>query len=125
MERQAHIIDGAPSAEEPGEPGRFEGGGRHVLNGSSFKRYNKSMSNEIDALLTENRKFAPSSEFRSAAHVADDSLHRRAAQDPEAFWAEQASQLDWFRKWDRVLDWKPPHAKWFAGGKLNVSVNCV
>jgi acetyl-CoA synthetase len=83
------------------------------------------MSNEIDALLTENRKFAPSAAFRAAAHVADDSLQRRAEKDPEAFWAEQASQLEWSRKWSKVLDWKPPHAKWFTGGKLNVSVNCI
>jgi acetyl-CoA synthetase len=83
------------------------------------------MTNEIDALLTENRKFAPSSAFRAAAHVSDDSMRQRAEKDPEAFWAEQAAQLEWFRKWDRVLDWKPPHAKWFVGGKLNVSANCV
>ena len=83
------------------------------------------MNNEIDALLTENRKFAPSSGFKSAAHVSDDSLRLRADRDPEAFWAEQASQLEWFKKWSKVLDWKPPHAKWFVGGKLNVSVNCV
>jgi acetyl-CoA synthetase len=83
------------------------------------------MSNEIDALLTENRKFAPSSGFKSGAHVSDDSLRLRAEKDPEAFWAEQASQLEWFKKWSKVLDWKPPHAKWFIGGKLNVSVNCV
>jgi acetyl-CoA synthetase len=52
-------------------------------------------------------------------------LRQRAEKDPESFWAEQASQLEWFRKWNRVLDWKPPHAKWFTGGKINVSVNCV
>jgi acetyl-CoA synthetase len=83
------------------------------------------MTTEIDALLNENRKFAPSSGFRSAALVSDDTLRQRAEKDPEGFWAEQASQLDWFRKWDKVLEWKPPHAKWFTGGKLNVSVNCV
>ena len=83
------------------------------------------MSNEIDALLTENRKFAPAADFRSAAHVSNDDMRKRAEKDPEAYWAEQASQLSWFRKWDKVLDWKPPHAKWFTGGKLNVSVNCV
>jgi acetyl-CoA synthetase len=80
---------------------------------------------EIDALLNENRKFAPPPDFRSAALVSDGSLHAKAAKDPETFWAEQAEQLQWFRKWDKVLDWKPPHAKWFIGGKINVSVNCV
>jgi acetyl-CoA synthetase len=83
------------------------------------------MSNEIDALLTENRKFPPPAAFKSAAHVADDALSKRAEANPESFWADQASELEWFRKWDTVLDWKPPHAKWFTGGKLNVSVNCV
>jgi acetyl-CoA synthetase len=83
------------------------------------------MSNEIDALLTENRKFPPSAAFKSAALVSDGSLSQRAEKDPEAFWAEQASQLEWFKKWSKVLDWKPPHAKWFTGGKINVSVNCI
>ena len=83
------------------------------------------MSNEIDALLTENRKFAPPPDFKAAARVSDDTLRQRAEKDPEAFWAEQAAELHWFRKWDKVLDWKPPHAKWFVGGKINVSVNCV
>ena len=83
------------------------------------------MSNEIDALLTENRKFAPSSAFRSAAHVSDDGLRQRAEKDPETFWAEQASQLDWFRKWNKVLEWKAPYAKWFVGGTLNASYNCL
>jgi acetyl-CoA synthetase len=83
------------------------------------------MTTEIDALLNETRKFAPSPEFKSAALVSDDSLRQRADKDPEGFWAEQASQLDWFKKWNKVLDWKPPHAKWFIGGKINVSVNCV
>jgi acetyl-CoA synthetase len=83
------------------------------------------MTTEIDALLNENRKFAPSSEFKSAALVSDDGMRQRAEKDPEGFWAEQASQLHWFKKWNKVLEWKPPHAKWFTGGKLNVSVNCV
>jgi acetyl-CoA synthetase len=83
------------------------------------------MSNEIDALLTENRKFPPPPEFTAAAHVGDDKLRQRAEADPEAFWARQAEELEWFRKWDRVLEWKAPHAKWFTGGKINVSVNCV
>ena len=83
------------------------------------------MTNEIDALLNETRKFPPPPAFRAAAHVGDDKLHRRAEADPEAFWAAQAAELEWFKQWDRVLEWKPPHAKWFTGGKLNVSVNCV
>src|SRR4030095_9400949 len=80
---------------------------------------------EIDALLQENRKFPPSTAFRAAAHVRDDSLYRAAARDPEALWDEQANAIEWYTKWSKVLEWKPPHAKWFIGGKLNISVNCV
>ena len=80
---------------------------------------------EIDALLSENRKFPPSAEFSGQAHVHDSTLYASAAKDPEAFWAAQANELRWFKKWKTVLDWKPPRAKWFIGGKTNVSVNCV
>jgi acetyl-CoA synthetase len=80
---------------------------------------------EIDALLHENRKFPPPEGFRRGAHVSDDSLYKAAERDAEAFWASQAEQLDWFKRWDRVLEWKPPRAKWFTGGKINISVNCV
>src|ERR1051326_2795840 len=80
---------------------------------------------EIDALLRENRTFAPSPEFARQAHVSDSTLYQRAARDPEAFWASQARELEWFRKWNTVLEWKPPHAKWFTGGQINVSVNCI
>ena len=81
--------------------------------------------NEIDALLHENRKFPPPDSFRKSAHVSDPEIYERATADPEGFWAEQANTLEWFKKWDTVLEWTPPHAKWFVGGKLNVSVNCV
>jgi acetyl-CoA synthetase len=80
---------------------------------------------EIDALLTENRKFPPSSDFSEHARMSDPSVYDRASKNPEAFWAKEAEELDWFRRWDTVLEWKPPHAKWFIGGKINVSVNCV
>jgi acetyl-CoA synthetase len=80
---------------------------------------------EIDALLTENRKFPPSDAFRRAARVSDDSLYKAADKNSEAFWESQANELEWFEKWKTVCEWKPPHAKWFTGGKINVSVNCV
>jgi acetyl-CoA synthetase len=80
---------------------------------------------DIDVLLQENRKFEPPDHFRRGAIVADASLYDEAARDPEAYWARQAEKLHWFRKWDRVLEWKPPRAKWFLGGKLNVSDNCI
>ena len=81
--------------------------------------------NEIDALLTENRKFPPPDEFRRDAVVGDASVYEKAARDPDAFWAEQAGALDWIKPWKTVSEWKPPHSRWFLGGKLNVSANCV
>src|SRR4051812_5545317 len=80
---------------------------------------------EIDALLNETRTFPPSDDFRNSALLSDSSIYAKAADDPEAFWESQAKELLWFKQWDKVLEWKPPHAKWFLGGKLNVSVNCV
>ncbi len=52
-------------------------------------------------------------------------LHKRSLEDPERFWAEEARKLDWYKTWDRVLDWDPPYARWFVGGKLNASYQCV
>jgi acetyl-CoA synthetase len=83
------------------------------------------MAQEIDALLQENREFPPSEEFRRNANVNDPEIWAKADADREAYWAGWAGQLDWQTKWDRVLDWNPPYAKWFVGGKLNASVNCL
>ncbi len=80
---------------------------------------------EIDALLQENRRFPPSDAFRANALAKDPGIYERAARDPEAFWAEMASELEWMQPWEKVLEWKPPYAKWFLGGKLNASVNCI
>ena len=80
---------------------------------------------EISALLQEDRRFPPSADFRAKANINDPKIYESAARDPEAFWAGFAAELEWMRPWDRVLEWKPPHARWFDGGKLNVSVNCV
>lgn len=82
-------------------------------------------SQSIEALLSENRHFHPSPLFSKSAHVRDAAIYEKAAADPESFWAEWAKQLNWIKPWKSVLQWKPPHAKWFLGGKLNVSVNCV
>ena len=79
----------------------------------------------IEALLSENRVFEPPEEFSRRASWSDPAVYERAAADPEAFWAEQAESLAWFRKWDEVMDWSPPWVKWFLGGKLNASVNCL
>ncbi|MDP1857123.1 MAG: acetate--CoA ligase [Gemmatimonadaceae bacterium] len=80
---------------------------------------------DIDVLLHENRRFPPRSDFTGQAHAANDEMYKRAAADPEAFWAEQARSLHWFSPWTSVLEWEPPRAKWFAGGTLNVAYNCV
>ncbi len=79
----------------------------------------------LEALLEESRTFEPPEAFRSHAHAGDASVYERASSDPEEFWAEWARQLDWFEPWDTVLEWDPPHAKWFTGGKLNVAHNCL
>ncbi|MEK6688732.1 MAG: acetate--CoA ligase, partial [Gemmatimonadota bacterium] len=82
------------------------------------------MSDQLDTLLTEDRRFPPTAEF--AAHAtATPALYQAAQADRLAFWEEQARALDWMRPWDRVLDWTPPHARWFDGGQLNVAANCL
>jgi acetyl-CoA synthetase len=80
---------------------------------------------DIDVLLEEHRKFKPPEAFRSAANVASPDVYARAASDYEAFWAECARELEWSKPFTKVLDWKPPRAKWFSDGELNASVNCV
>ncbi|HEU4763279.1 MAG TPA: acetate--CoA ligase, partial [Gemmatimonadales bacterium] len=81
------------------------------------------MTDQIDTLLDEQRRFPPPPEF-SARAVVGPSIYQAGA-DAERFWAEQAKQLEWIRPWDRVLEWEPPHARWFVGGQLNVSANCL
>ena len=83
------------------------------------------MSNEaLSNLLHEERRFPPSEEFAREA-VAKADLYDEAAKDRLAFWEEQARALQWDKEWEQVLDWQPPFAKWFIGGRLNVAVNCV
>jgi len=76
--------------------------------------------------LMEQGRFEPSPEFREHAHLSDDSIYAEAAADPLAFWERQAGELEWFERWDQVLDESnPPFYKWFTGGKLNISHNCL
>ena len=82
-------------------------------------------SGRFDALLQEDRTFPPSEEFKAQANIADPGVYDEALRDPEAFWAKFAEELDWFKKWDKVLEWDPPDSKWFIGGKINVSYNCL
>ena len=80
---------------------------------------------EINALLDESRVFPSPAAWRQGARVTDPGVYERAARDPEAFWEGFAKELEWMQPWSQVLDWKPPHAKWFVGGKLNISANCL
>ncbi len=82
------------------------------------------MNDSLSNLLSENRTFAPSAEFAAQANAKAD-LYEIAERDRLAFWEEQASNLHWHEKWNQVLDWQPPFAKWFAGGKLNASYNAL
>ena len=83
----------------------------------------------IDSVLTENRVFECSEEFRSKAHVKSMAEYERmfheAETDPEKFWGDVAGELHWFKKWDKVREWDCPWAKWFSGGELNLSYNCL
>jgi len=88
-----------------------------------------TVSNDIVSSLHEKRLFPPPPEFSAAAHVKSiaeyDKLYEEADRDPEAFWGKIAGELHWFKPWKKVLDWNVPWAKWFEGGKLNMSYNCL
>ncbi|PSO46304.1 MAG: acetate--CoA ligase [Actinobacteria bacterium QS_8_72_14] len=79
----------------------------------------------IENLYLEQRTFPPPSEFAAQANAADASIYQRAEADWQGWWAEQAGHLRWMRGWDTVLEWTPPHARWFVGGQLNVADNCL
>ncbi len=87
------------------------------------------MSTDFKSLQIENRVFPPSSEFQAKARISSmdeyKKLHAESVNSPDTFWAREASELHWQKKWDRVLDWQPPFAKWFVGAKVNVCENCV
>ncbi len=89
-----------------------------------------SLSNQdLDSTLRENRVFPPPEEFARKAHIQSleqyEAMYKKSIEDPEAFWAEAAKELHWFKPWDKVLEWNLPWAKWFVGGKLNLSYNCI
>ncbi len=84
------------------------------------------MSNRpIESLLVERRVFAPPEAFRASAVLADEGVYDSARRDPEGFWANAAGDLHWFRRWNKVLQWDLPFAKWFVGGKTNMAYNCL
>src|SRR6201991_3888529 len=87
------------------------------------------MSDHIESHLVENRVFRPAKEFAKNARISSfaeyKKLYAKSIRSPEKFWAEQAADLTWRKNWTKVLDWRLPFAKWFVGGKLNVSENCL
>jgi acetyl-CoA synthetase len=86
-------------------------------------------SADIVSVLTESRRFPPPPEFSSRAWIKSleeyEALCRRADENPEAFWGECGQELSWFKPFEQVLDWKFPFARWFVGGRLNASFNCL
>ena len=83
----------------------------------------------IESVLSEGRIFPPPAEFSAQAHIKSfeeyERIYDEAAKSPEEFWASAAESLHWFKKWNRILEWNEPFAKWFVGGTLNVSYNCL
>jgi acetyl-CoA synthetase len=83
----------------------------------------------IDSVLQESRSFPPPAEFSRQAHIKSveeyERLYQQAEEDPEAFWGSIARELHWFKLWEQVLEWKAPWAKWFVGGQINLSYNCL
>jgi acetyl-CoA synthetase len=88
-----------------------------------------TQTSNIDSVLNEKRVFPPPASFAERAYIKSmaelEALRTEASSDAEGFWARMAEELHWFKSWDKVLEWNPPHAKWFDGGKLNVSYNCL
>jgi acetyl-CoA synthetase len=93
------------------------------------KTSSKEKEKTIVSMLQEERRFPPSKDFSEKAHIKAlkdyERMWKRSIEDPEAFWAEQAENLDWMQRWETVRSWDPPNVKWFEGGKLNVSYNCL
>ena len=83
----------------------------------------------ITSVLQETRVFPPPEAFARQAHISSieqyEAMWNRAKDDPEGFWGEMAQALRWSKTWDQVLDWKPPFARWFVGGTINASDNCI
>ena len=79
----------------------------------------------IEVLLDEKRNFPPPKEFKKSANIKSASIFNTARKNPQAFWAKAAKELHWFKPWRKVLEWNTPWAKWFIGGKLNASYNCL
>src|SRR5258708_10598275 len=86
-------------------------------------------ASSIDSILQEQRSFPPPPEFSQHAHIKSleeyDRLYKESMDDPHKFWSRIASELHWFKKWEKALQWHLPWAKWFVGGEMNLSYNCL
>ena len=93
------------------------------------QRSSDTPSTDIQSTLKEQRVFEPPPEFSAKAHVGSLAEYERlcaeAERDPDSFWGKIAGELEWFEPWKKVLEWDAPWAKWFVGGKLNLSHNCL
>ncbi len=89
----------------------------------------KPAKGSIESILTENRVFKPSRAFSKAAHISSMEqyweMYQESIRRPDKFWGRLARELAWKTSWEKVLEWKPPFAKWFVGGGINVSENCL
>jgi len=87
------------------------------------------MSERIESVLQEDRRFSPPAAFKAQAKLSDESeyerLYRQSLDDPDTFWGDVASELHWFKPWDKVVEWEEPFVKWFVGGQTNLSYNCL
>ncbi|MGC2139154.1 MAG: AMP-binding protein [Candidatus Sulfotelmatobacter sp.] len=95
----------------------------------STKALDDLQASSIDSILQEQRKFEPPAEFSRHAHIRSleeyEDLYKESINEPDKFWSRIASELHWFKKWDKVLEWNSPWAKWFVGGQINLSYNCL
>src|ERR1700689_2949869 len=95
----------------------------------STKALDDLQASSIDSILQEQRSFPPPAEFSKRAHIQSleeyETLYKESMEQPDKFWGRIAEQLHWFKKWDKVLEWNLPWAKWFVGGQINLSYNCL
>ncbi len=89
----------------------------------------QSVDTSIHSVLQEQRKFEPPPEFAERAHIKSlaeyERIYKESVEEPEKFWGRVARELYWFKPWDKVLEWNAPWAKWFVGGQINLSYNCL
>jgi acetyl-CoA synthetase len=88
----------------------------------------KSVTSNIESVMKEDRLFHPPENFAKEANISKQEYEKmceEASRSPETFWGRMAEDLYWFKKWDSVLKWTPPHAEWFSGGKINIAYNCL